>query len=130
MDDFGSINDYAELDAWIDNQVYKYSKVKKNTHSLIEIICPDGVLHDSLIGLSDFHELPIKFEETIRNCQIVLRKIDIYDSMIGEDDSSFEKTKKHCEEINLLNKIYVKKWNKIAPIIKSAIRTIKKSEEK
>ena len=130
MDDFSSINDYAELDAWIDDQVYKYNKVKNNTHSLKELICPNEVLHDSLIGLSDFHELPNQFDETIRNCKIVLRKIDIYDAMIGEDDSSFEETKKHCEEINLLNKIYVKKWNKIAPIIKSAIRTIKKSEGK
>lgn len=130
MDYFSSINDYAGLDAWVDDQVYKYIKVKKNTHSLKKAICPNGILHESLIGINDYHELPKKLEETIRNCKIVLRKIDIYDSMIGEESYSFSENKKRCEDINLLNKIYVKNWNAIAPIIKSAIRTIKKSEEK
>ena len=129
MDDFNSINSYSELDAWIDEQVYKYIKVKTNTQSLQEIVCPNGILHDSLIGYEHYHELVGKFDETIRNCKIVLRKIDIYDNMIGEEDIDFDEVKKHCEEINKLNKIYVKKWNKIAPVIRSAIRTIKKTEE-
>jgi len=129
MDDLNSINDYPELSSWIDEQEYKYTKVKKNTYSLKEVICPDGILPNVLIGLKEYHDLIIKFDETIRNCQIVLRKIDIYDSIIGSNEYSFSETKNHCEEINRLNKIYVKKWNKIAPVIRSAIRTIKKTEE-
>ena len=129
MDDFSSINDYAKLDAWVDEQVFKYSKVLKNTYELKKVVCPNDCLHESLIGIQDYHELPHKFDETIRNCRIVLRKIDIYDGMMGEDEFSFDVAKKHCEDINILNKIYVKKWNKIAPITRSAVRTIKKLEE-
>lgn len=129
MDDLSSINDYSDLDAWVDEQMYKYTKVRKNTKSLKSIICPKGVIHDSLIDDKEFHDLAEKIEETIRNCQIVLRKIDIYDSMIESDEENFKTTKKHCEEINKLNRVYVKKWNKIAPVIRKAIQTIKKTEE-
>lgn len=126
MDNFEHINDYAQLDAWIDIQEYKYNKLKENVCSLIEIICPNGILHESLKEKSTFCDLPKKFYETIRNCQIILRKIDIYDKMIEKNIISFNDTKRHCEEINSLNKIYVKKWNNITPTIKTAINNIKK----
>lgn len=129
MDDFRSINNHAELESWVDEQVFKYSKVIKNTYELKKIICPKDCLHDSLIGIQEYHDLPIKFDETIRNCQIVLRKIDIYYLMMDANKNSFDDIKKHCQEINVLNKIYVKKWNKIAPIVRSAVRTIKKLED-
>jgi len=129
MDDLSSINDYLGLDAWVDEQVYKYIKVRKNTKLLQETICPKNILHPSLMDNEEFHDLAEKIEETIRNCQIVLRKIDIYDAMIDSGVDSFDETKKHCEEINKLNKIYAKKWNKITPIIRQAIKAIKNKEE-
>lgn len=128
MDDLSSINDHSGLDAWIDEQVYKYTKVRKNTRLLKKMICPENTLHSSLLDDEEFHDLAEKIEETIRNCQIVLRKIDIYDAMIELDTDSFEEVKSYCKEIDRLNKIYAKKWNKITPTIRKAIKTIKNKE--
>lgn len=128
MDNLNSINNYKELDAWVDVQLNKYNRIKTKTQLLKDQICPNDTLHNSLIGIEDYRNLTLCFSETIRNCQIILRKIDIYDE-VSVKENNFQNAKKICKEIYKLNSIYVKKWNEIAPIVKSAIRTIKESKE-
>lgn len=129
MDDFNSIDDYKKLDLWIEDKIKEYFKIKKNTKIFNETIFPDGILHHAIDKKSKYALLKNKIEEIDRNCQIILRKISIYENMLENDKNTFSMIKSHCQDIYELHKIYVKTWNNSASDIKEATKIIKNQDK-
>lgn len=128
MDNLEHINDFEGLTKWIDGKTRSYRKIRSNLFIFKNIIFPDNKLNDCLEEDIKYFKLKDKIDETLRNCRIIGRKIEIFEDML-ESEENFDILKEHCLDIQKMHRQYAKTWNAIAQDIKKTIKYIREKEE-
>ena len=128
MDNIEHINDFEGLIEWIDKKTESYHRIKTNLMVFKDIIFPENSLNAHLEEDVKYFKLRDKINETLRNCKIIERKIDLFEIML-ESEENFDIFKEHCLDIQRMHKHYAKAWNAIAQDIKKTIKYIREREE-
>lgn len=123
MDDLSIIDNFEDLNFWINKKIKTYNKVYINISAYKDIIFPNNKLNSLLKNDKEYNKLGGKIDEIKRNCKIVFRKINIYYDIL-ESDEEFDIVKEYCLEIQELHRKYAKTWNEASASIKSAVKYI------